>query len=341
MMLKNNLMFYIKTTETCNLNCKHCFTNGRNGKKIFFNPENTARWINKLKDFNPLLTAHFEFHGGEPLLADLKDLYLFHDLVSKRWNSSTFGITTNLVYKLTDEKINFFKEICNNRIGTSWDPFIRFENTNQIQLFKNNIKTLLDNDITIKMFVSLSNDVVNLGAEKLLDTIEEFKIHELALERITNDGSATINNVKPSNIKLQHFFLDMHNIKKEYSFFNEFMDSVYSKFTNNDLKLGTFCRDCEQKIFTINADGTIAGCPNSAQNDHYSNINKDINEVITSKKRCNVIVKETTRDSRCFDCSVFKYCGGDCHQLDWEQDICASPRFLMKQLKQENYGHNR
>jgi len=27
-MLLDDLMFYIKTTETCNLNCAHCFTSG-------------------------------------------------------------------------------------------------------------------------------------------------------------------------------------------------------------------------------------------------------------------------------------------------------------------------
>lgn len=334
-MLKNNLMFYIKTTETCNLNCKHCFTNGRLGKKIFFNPDNTARWVNSLKEKRPFLNAHFEFHGGEPMLADLKDLYKFYNLVSVEWNNASFGITTNLVYKLTEDKIKFFKNVCNSRIGTSWDPYIRFENDNQLKLFKDNIKTLLENNITIKMFVSLSNDVVDLGAEKLLDIIEEFKIHELALERITDNGSATKNNVKPSNLKLQNFFLDMHNIKKEYSFFNEFMDTIYAKFENNDKGLGTFCRDCEQKIFTINATGTIGGCPNSAQEDFYSHINNNIDDVLKSEKRCNIIMKEMTRDNRCFNCSVFKYCGGDCHQLDWEGDLCASPRFLMKKLKEE------
>ena len=42
--LGNDLMFYIKTTETCNLNCDHCFTNGKNGRKIYFHPESIADW---------------------------------------------------------------------------------------------------------------------------------------------------------------------------------------------------------------------------------------------------------------------------------------------------------
>ena len=34
-----DLMIYLKTTETCNLNCAHCFTSGVNGRKIYFNTD--------------------------------------------------------------------------------------------------------------------------------------------------------------------------------------------------------------------------------------------------------------------------------------------------------------
>ena len=37
-----------------------------------------------------------------------------------------------------------------------------------------------------------------------------------------------------------------------------FLTSILSKFTLGT-KDATFCRNCEQKIFTINADGTIGG----------------------------------------------------------------------------------
>ena len=71
-----NWMFYIKTTETCQLNCKHCFTSGKNGRKIYFNPTKTADWIQRFRDNFPLDndTAHFEFHGGEPFLAPVNHM---------------------------------------------------------------------------------------------------------------------------------------------------------------------------------------------------------------------------------------------------------------------------
>ena len=71
------------------------------------------------------------------------------------------GITTNLVHKLTPAKLEFIEKVLDNRIGTSWDPEIRFENQKQIDLFESNIKLLLDRGCTIKLFVSLTRDYYN------------------------------------------------------------------------------------------------------------------------------------------------------------------------------------
>ena len=125
-MLKNDIMVYVKTTETCNLNCDHCFTSGTRGAKIYFNPDKVARWVNELKKQNPQLSGHFEFHGGEPFLAPVEDMERFYELTQEYWNGdATYGITSNLVIKLTEKRLAFLDEVCNKRMGTSWDPTIR------------------------------------------------------------------------------------------------------------------------------------------------------------------------------------------------------------------------
>ena len=53
-------------------------------------------------------------------------------------------------------------------------------------------------------------------------------------------------------------------------------DSRYDKFEKNFNKGGTFCRDCEEKLYTINADGTLSGCPNAAPEEQFGHINQDI-----------------------------------------------------------------
>jgi hypothetical protein len=45
------------------------------------------------------------------------------------------------------------------------------------------------------------------------------------------------------------------------------------------------------------------------------------------------IACERSRDHRCYSCEFFEYCGGDCHQLEWENDVCGAPKSLMRFLK--------
>ena len=335
--LGNDLMFYIKTTETCNLNCDHCFTNGKNGRKIYFHPESIADWCNRVKQYQPNATAHFEYHGGEPFLAPIEDMWKFYNLTQEYWPDASYGITTNLVHKLTPAKLEFIEKVLNNRIGTSWDPNIRFENQKQIDLFENNIKLLLDRGCTIKLFVSLTRDCVNIEPIKLLEYVKGLGVQEMDIERVTSKGLATKNlTVFPSNIEMQEWFLKMHEQMIEHDarhwFHNGFMENVYAKFEKGFTKAGTFCRDCEQKLFTINADGTIAGCPNSAPTDAWGHVMDDVAKSLNAPKRCGIIAEELSRDPRCYDCPVYKYCGGDCHQLAWEGDICPAPKLLMKKL---------
>jgi radical SAM protein with 4Fe4S-binding SPASM domain len=335
--LSNDLMFYIKTTETCNLNCDHCFTNGKNGRKIYFHPESIADWCNRVKQYQPNATAHFEYHGGEPFLAPIEDMWKFYNLTQEHWPDASYGITTNLVHKLTPAKLEFIEKVLNNRIGTSWDPNIRFENQKQIDLFESNIKLLLDRGCTIKLFVSLTRDCVNIEPIKLLEYVKGLGVQEMDIERVTSNGLATKNlTVFPSNIEMQKWFLKMHEQMIEHDarhwFHNGFMENVYAKFEKGFTKAGTFCRDCEQKLFTINADGTIAGCPNSAPTDAWGHVMDDVAKSLNAPKRCGIIAEELSRDPRCYDCPVYKYCGGDCHQLAWEGDICPAPKLLMKKL---------
>lgn len=335
--IQNDMTVYVKTTETCNLNCFHCFTNGTNGAKIYFNPEKTSNWINQLND--GFRHVHLEYHGGEPMLAPTEDLFEFFYSIVKIWESrATFGITTNLTYKLTADKLDFFSRVMTGkRIGTSWDPTIRFANEKQRQLWEDNVKLLTELGFHLKVFVSLSKDVVEMSPREIIDYMMSLGIKEISWERITGNGNALIYGEKlyPTNAALQDFFMRCHKECKDLrgEFYDVFMETVYNKFEKGLLYQGTFCRDCEQKLFTINADGTIAGCPNSAPTDHYGNIDQSVDTVINSRGRQKVITEEQIlRDPRCYECPVFAYCHSDCHQLQWQNDVCPAPKTLMMEL---------
>lgn len=336
------LLIYLKTTETCNLNCRHCFTSGSQGAKIYWQHEKVADWLRRL--YTETASAphvHLELHGGEPFLADVSSMQYTYDQTSDLWESMSWGITTNLVFKLDQEKIDFIMGPLGGRVGTSWDPDIRFANPKQYDLWRKNVKTLVDMGVTVKLFISVTTGTIAMEPIDLLEWVRELGVKELALERLTMNGTAKQNlDIFPSNIDQDAWFLKMHEQSKDAGardwFVNEFLESVYAKFEMGFNGGGTFCRDCEEKLFTLNADGTVSGCPNSAPEQAFGHIDDNIIDLLSSPKRLEIMTCERSRDPRCYECPVFNHCGGDCHQLEWQDNVCGAPKSMMLQLASIN-----
>jgi radical SAM protein with 4Fe4S-binding SPASM domain len=332
------ILIYLKTTETCNLNCKHCFTSGTSGAKIYWDHLKVADWLTRLsKETASSSHVHLEFHGGEPFLADLDTMQYVYDTCQDLWNSQSWGITTNLTFKLTEDKIKFIQGPLGNRVGTSWDPDIRFASPKQYDLWRKNVETLVNLGVTVKLFVSVTKGTVAMEPIDLLEWVRDLGVTELALERLTGNGNALLHpEIFPTNLEQDAWFLKMHEQSQQADartwFDNEFLETIYSKFETGFNGGGTFCRDCEEKLFTLNADGTISGCPNSAPEQQFGHLDDDIQTLLYSPKRIENIACERSRDPRCYECPVFQYCGGDCHQLEWQDNVCGAPKSLMRAL---------
>lgn len=337
-----NWTFYLKTTETCNLNCSHCFTSGINGAKIYWKPDLIKDWLKRFRDHNTREndTAHCEFHGGEPFLAPVSQMREIWDECKDLWPSMSWGITTNLVIKLTDDHIDFIKGPLENRLGTSWDPKIRFSNNKQYRLWHSNVKRLLSEGVTIRLFISVTKDTIAREPITLLRWIRRLGVQEVSFERLTNNGSARkFPHIFPTNLEIDEWFLRMHLQSEKagarHWFENDFLENVYAKFERSLNSCGTFCRDCEEKLFTLNPDGTISGCPNAAPEFQFGHINDDIPSLMKSPKRIINMLEERSRNPKCYTCPVFQFCNGDCHQLSWQGDVCGAPKSLMKHLAKE------
>lgn len=340
-LIPQELMIYLKTTETCQLNCKHCFTNGINGRKIYFDPDAVIDWFTRLHKFQPNLRAgSVAFHGGEPFLAPIEDIRKVWATCKDLWPNVWWSTTTNLVYKLTPEIREFMKEAFTRGIATSWDKGIRFDNQKQEDLWKENVKTLRADGHTITLMVSLNKQITDMDPHEFIKMIADLDIEYLHLERITANGNAVLNSdIMPSNVELDRWLLKLWHAtietKAYEKFTNLFFDGVLSSYMNKTHS-GCRCRSCEQKIFTLNADGTIGGCPNSAVNTTFGALSDSIESLLTSHGRVENIVCEAQRDPRCYSCEVFDTCNGDCHQLAWQGDVCAAPKSLMKELEEKN-----
>jgi radical SAM protein with 4Fe4S-binding SPASM domain len=329
---------YVKTTEACNLNCKHCFTGGDRPPRTFLDLEKTQDWISRFSKYiSPDDEVHYEIHGGEPFLAPVDTLRaITKSIRDTKLEHISIGATTNLVYKLKDELLDFIVNDLDS-IGTSWDAGIRFANEKQEDLWRKNLQTLTDKGLDVVLNISVSRAVVEMDCEELLKFIRDTKCYKVLFDRITLNGNAN-NHLQlfPSNAEINDWYLRMHEATEKLGarkwFHNSMLEDVYAKFENSFSACGTFCRDCEERNITLNANGSIGGCPNSAPEEFFGNIGMDIPELFNASKRIDVMVKERTRNDYCYTCPVFSYCGSDCHRLAWDGDVCASPRRLMMRL---------
>jgi radical SAM protein with 4Fe4S-binding SPASM domain len=341
-MLSKNIQVYLKTTETCNLNCKHCFTSGSKGAKIFFNPDKTIDFLYRLKRDKPDINGvRILFHGGEPMLAPARDILKIIDIMDGAFQDTSFGIQTNLTYRINDERMKVFDRLKPYGIGASWDYDIRFSNETQKQLFEANSMMLSSRGHDMTLAVCMSEKLIKeCEPKEIMKYAKDLGYKHILFERITGHGNAVDNpGIKPSNKDqdtwMEQMWDDYISLGGSSYIHNMLMEEVAEAVVNRE-HIGNRCRDCEQSLITINADGTLAGCPNTAPKDYWGSIDQSINDNLRSKKRLKTIACEVSRDPRCINCPVFDVCNGDCHQLEWEGDICGAPKSLMKKLKSES-----
>jgi radical SAM protein with 4Fe4S-binding SPASM domain len=232
------------------------------------------------------------------------------------------------------------KEALSNGISTSWDKNMRFDNAKQEELWRKNLDTLIADGHNVTLNISINRDLINMDTRELIEFIKDLKVNYVHFERITPNGNANLNTeIFPTNVELDQWMLKLWDTSIEMQshkyFANTLFDSVLTSFVNTTHS-GCRCRSCEQKIFTLNADGTIGGCPNSAVDSTFGTMNDGIPELLSSEGRLENIACESQRNPNCYGCEVFDICNGDCHQLAWQGDVCAAPKSLMKKLKRDN-----
>lgn len=342
MIKQEHLNIYLKTTDTCNLNCSHCYTGGNQNSKAFFDPQTTKTFLNNIKKENPdLKELELSFHGGEPMLAPLKDMWEIYYYAKDLFDNVTFRVQTNLMYELTPEKIEFLMEVCDKEFGTSWD-LMRFTKEGDQEKWIKNVKILVKAGAIMTSIVSISKELIEDCEPLHLETwMEELGFAYILYERLTPTGHALTNEwLIPRNKDIDEFYMNMYlgRIKdlleeKPLRIRNISLSAILSSVIYN-VKAGCSGRKCTQHIVTLNANGTVGGCPNSAPYRTFGDSTESLKDLANSEARSKEMAKESIRNSECYSCDIFDICNGDCFQLKWDDTGCASPRTLMRHLKE-------
>jgi len=314
---------YLKPTNKCNLKCAHCYHTIVNGKDTMNDDvlDRSINWINNLASKDHV---NGQLHGGEPLLYPIDKLHRAVDSTPY----VNWCITSNLVYNLNDDIISLFnkmKPFGDDRrfIQTSWDYLIRFKNKQQ-QLWEDNVKTIIDSGITVQPTICLTPVfLTNYTPGQIFEYLKQLGINRVEFERITNTGRAANGSFRPKNKDIDSWMSDAFDCYKQYDIEVTLFESIYHSL--HGVFLGCRARNCTRTVFTINPDGSIAGCPNTA--DYAPNNIKTV-KIYPSK----LTSVEQQRSLGCYSCRFFEYCRGDCFQLQWDETGCPGLKSIYAKL---------
>ena len=317
---------YIKTTESCNLQCKHCYIGDYRKETRFFDENKTISWLFSYFNTHSINEEDilFSFHGGEPFLCDLSKM----EKVTKAFPKAQFDATSNLMI-LTPNHIDFIKKYFVNKatgrpfIKTSWDYAIRFSDENQKLIWENNVKQLLANDIDVKVITCLTTELLeNVSPKSYCQYMKRLGITYVDFERLT-DNTTENKSLIPSYKTIDTWLTDVYKIKLlNVGMFTNMAQAI----SGNHIACRK--RQCMSNVLTINADGTVGGCPNTAKQNYFYTIEGE--EII--EQRNSLIVKESIRHTECYTCDLYGYCNGSCHQLSWQGTVCPEPKQLWRHI---------
>lgn len=327
------LVFYVKPINSCNLACKHCFVDHTKPTiENYF--ERVSNFINQASPTEVKILMH----GGEPMLIAPQKIKDFYDSI-KPEHDLLRSIQTNLVYPLTDEKLELFADTFRGSIGTSYDITDRFVNDKVLNLWKNNVKKVTDSGTEVSLCICLTKQtLVATPPQALIDMCLELGIKYVILERVT--GAPTINDeddIFPDPRELDKYMHDLFTLYRDKKYYLDIEIPFFSQVIMNQdqPKGGNFCRSCETFTYTINSDGGVAGCPNDADFVSWGHINDGYNKIVTSRWRQKSITCEKIRPDECYTCEYFNVCGGDCYKLEHFDGDCYAPKKIYAQLAAE------
>lgn len=318
---------YLKLTNMCNLQCKHCYNTimSKTCQKMSNNMfVSTQKYIKqRIQQLSTNDTILVIFHGGEPMQDGIERMTTLMNSFES-YSSVQFTITTNLVYTFSDSIIEFLKRI--KTISTSWDYKIRFADSQQ-QLWENNCQTLLTLGCDVIPIITVTTELLKMQPIKLVSYFADLGIQHINFERLTLTGRAVKNNyLQPTNREIDEWLYQFYRISQSYKLRVSLFESIYEAIHSNQL-IGCKARQCQKTVTTINPDGSIAGCPNTADIRLGDVVNGYDRELYQIAQNC-----ETLKTTECYLCKYFKYCNGECFQLQSDETGCPGLKKIMDDM---------
>ena len=321
---------YLKPVEACNLACKHCYNGTPNSDRLAIN-EATVRFLASLVSESKDDENWLILHGGEPLMASPEQLRAVTAInipgVKKR-------ITTNLAMELSAPRKETLLSM--DDIRTSFDVGLgRFSTLRHFLTWVRNVLWCRENNLNLSTLnVCLSAKLVATDPTKLLKMALQLGFKKISFENLCLTGRLAKHQgaLVPSPREVDQWLLKLYNS------LTAFKNIEIANFIS--LKAG-ICGDwknyrgkaCCDQAFTINADGTIGSCPNSARTSILGDISMSGAEIVSRK--CSSCSTRLSHIQECLACSYFKQCRGGCREQDWIDGVCPYPKATADAIRKD------
>ena len=308
----NNKTLYVSVTNKCQLHCPFCFNKfveGFQNNKEDLTPEKVIELIEK-NDY-----ASIDLLGGEPLL---NPKFIIEILDYFKNDKKTWCISSNLAFKnlsnLQLEALRKIQEysISKISIGSSYN-LDRFESTDYLELWKENMIKLDKLGINVGITVTLTEKQCNQPVDDLISILESVRYKSVNLEICKY--SKPINNIELNNIIESGKKIDLYlkecfekfPLDKNYQFARYF-DSVFNRVPLMD-------PHCSYHTDIVFPDGSLKhGCCSNG-------VQEDDSELLKQK-----IIK-----NNCLVCEFYDFCHGDCECNRW---TCTFPKETLQYIRE-------
>lgn len=323
---------YVKLVEACNLHCAHCYNGEPNLDHLdtTYLKERLVRLFSTKGDKENWVILH----GGEPLLANdeqIKDIMNMYPRIKMR-------ITTNLTLPITTNRYCILLYMSDVR--TSFDVGVhRFGSIQNLLRWYRNVKNL-QKDPGIHLSTvnfCLTKQLLSHDPEQILRFAAHLGFHQISFEALCPTGRLKETDEQiPLYSDIDKWFCKMYNSLKGLNYNIKVLnfDNIFFGLVEDwDNYRGASC--CANTL-TINADGTVGECPNSART-HVLGTIEDKPEALLQHK-CQGCNNKHLKE--CLACSYFSRCHGGCEEQAWHHGECPYPKLLSDYIKEDILEHS-
>lgn len=327
--LRSNLVVILKATRLCNLRCTYCrfWAEGPNQKMTF---DVLARAIHGAMSAPEVQQAEFVWHGGETTLLPIdfyrKALWL-QERLRRPGQRVINAIQTNGT-NLTPAWLDFLKDFA-FQVGVSLDGPPEINDRRRLdvkgratsQRIREGLAALSAHGIEHGILMVVDDDVIELGAERLLHYFLETGIDKVALLNVIPDNDAEPLTASAPYLhypRYVEFSRELFRLwwpaHKDRIYFRE-MNDLLRRVGGDRNGLCIFQGNCMGGYLTVEPNGDVAACDKylGDQDYRFANLLVDDLSLLTSgTKFLNAHSLTGQGVERAQPCPWFQVCHGGC-----------------------------